>query len=92
MVLRRFPFLAIKTLNQQIKVKVQRLLIDIKSITSVIYSGSEFIGNYMSTVLGTKTGHLQRKWIDAYHIHPYIPAHLSMSGPSGNSTHKTALS
>lgn len=62
MVLRRFPFLAIKTLNQQIKVKVQRLeLIDIKSITSVIYSGSEFIGNYMSTVLGTKTGHLQRK-------------------------------
>lgn len=92
MVLRRFPFLAIKTLNQQIKVKVQRLLIDIKSITSVIYSGSEFIGNYMSTVLGTKTGHLQRKWIDAYHIHPYIPAHLSMSGPSGNSTLKTALS
>lgn len=61
MVLRRFPFLAIKTLNQQIKVKVQRLLIDIKSITSVIYSGSEFIGNYMSAVLGTKTGHLQRK-------------------------------
>lgn len=61
MVLRRFPFLAIKTLNQQIKVKVQRLLIDIKSTTSVIYSGSEFIGNYMSTVLGTKTGHLQRK-------------------------------
>lgn len=61
MVLRRFPFLVIKTLNQQIKVKVQRLLIDIKSITSVIYSGSEFIGNYMSTVLGTKTGHLQRK-------------------------------
>lgn len=92
MVLRRFPFLAIKTLNQQIKVKVQRLLIDIKSTTSVIYSGSEFIGNYMSTVLGTKTGHLQRKWIDAYHIHPYIPAHLSMSGPSGNSTLKTALS
>lgn len=92
MVLRRFPFLAIKTLNQQIKVKVQRLLIDIKSITSVIYSGSEFIGNYMSTVLGTKIGHLQRKWIDAYHIHPYIPAHLSMSGPSGNSTLKTALS
>lgn len=92
MVLRRFPFVAIKTLNQQIKVKVQRLLIDIKSITSVIYSGSEFIGNYMSTVLGTKTGHLQRKWIDAYHIHPYIPAHLSMSGPSGNSTLKTALS
>lgn len=61
MVLRRFPFLAIKTLNQQIKVKVQRLLIDIKSLTSVIHSGSEFIGNYMSIVLGAKTGHLQCK-------------------------------
>lgn len=38
MALRRFPFVAIKTLNQQIKVKVQRLLIDIKSITSVALS------------------------------------------------------